>query len=50
MSLIVLAATLSKLVTLVCTRCGYRRLVTRERADHRHCPRCGRQMEPPPER
>lgn len=50
MSLIVLAATLGKLVTLTCPRCGYRRLVTRERASNQHCPRCGRNMEPPAER
>ena len=47
MSLIVLAATLGQLVTLVCPRCGYRRLVTRDRADKRHCPRCGTHMAPP---
>ncbi len=47
MSLIVLAATLNRLVTLLCPRCGYRRLVTRERADKRHCPRCGTLMTQP---
>lgn len=46
MGLVILASTLGQLVTLLCPRCGYRRLVTRERASNRHCPRCGRDMEP----